>query len=696
LLAVIVALPVAVMAACVTWALQPVLYTATAILRMSAQEATLIFETADNRGSGNNFEIYKRTQRQLLKSRFVVTRALRDESLAKLPSLQNQRDPADWLELNVAVVFPDESELMFVSLTADGAEGLHQLLNGVVKAYFDEVVFAERNRKLERLNSLELAYKKAEVELRAKRTDLKQLVERVGSADAGALTVVQQNTLQQYASYQQKYAQLRFELIEAQGELELAEATATAQDDSQITISDHEMLLAMRADRECERIRAEKQQALDHIKAVRGALKEGIAQQKVAESERRLENYDLKLEARKVALRSELADYKRQYAASEIDELKRRVALLAGQEKLWQTKAHELEAEARQMGRSSIDVEMMRAEINALQEISSRLGSEAERSRVELQPDSKGSGARVTLLAEAGPARAADSKPRWSKALGAGIVGLFLPAVFIVFLDIRKSRVNGSQEISQALGLNVVGSVPLVPPRIMQHLDGPSAKHLYWRTLLSESVDSIAAVLLRGAKRNEMRVLMVSSATAGEGKTTLAANLATSIASTGVHTILVDFDLRRPALHRVFDRNLQPGINDVLRDPESLHAAIQYTEIPRLAFLPAGRWSEMGLASLAAADLKSLIDRLRTEYQFVVIDASPILPIVDTRLIAQNVDTVILSVLRDVSRIPQVRAACDLLEKFSVPIFGVVVTGSKGDAYPDSTYDSYYLKAKVV
>jgi Mrp family chromosome partitioning ATPase len=62
---------------------------------------------------------------------------------------------------------------------------------------------------------------------------------------------------------------------------------------------------------------------------------------------------------------------------------------------------------------------------------------------------------------------------------------------------------------------------------------------------------------------------------------------------------------------------------------------------------------------------------------------------VDTRLIAQNADTVIISVLRDTSRVPQVRSACEFLEKFAVPVLGVVITGSKGDAYPDSSYQQY-------
>jgi capsular exopolysaccharide synthesis family protein len=301
-------------------------------------------------------------------------------------------------------------------------------------------------------------------------------------------------------------------------------------------------------------------------------------------------------------------------------------------------------------------------------------------------------------LSEAQPARvsAIDSRSRLTKTLGIGFVWFLIPVALIVWLDARKGRISSGTEVVQGLGFSVLGAVPLVPLRVMRRLDGPSNKEKYWRALLSESVDSIAAVLLRGAKSNTLHSVMVSSANAGEGKTTLAANLATSLGGAGCRTLLVDFDLRRPALHRLFDLPLQPGLCEVLRDRTACEAAIQATRIPNLSFLAAGRCHAIGLAGLASFDLKSLFAELRDKYEFVVVDGSPILPVVDTRLIAQHVDTVVLSVLRDVSCVPQVRAAGELLRKFAIPILGVVVTGSRGDAYPGSYGGPYVVETQAV
>jgi capsular exopolysaccharide synthesis family protein len=412
-----------------------------------------------------------------------------------------------------------------------------------------------------------------------------------------------------------------------------------------------------------------------------------------------LERLHAKIEARKKELRPEIIERKRQAAATAIIDLKRKIALLTTNEAQFQKKARDLEAEVR-VRRVSNDSDDLRREIALREEVLSRLGAELERTRVELQadleltkeglePDERVSASRVRKWSKAQPARITDGKSKLTKTIATGVGSFLLPMVVVVLLEIRKARINSHDEIQRGLGLSVLGSLPLIPGAAMRNLRSTSPKQQYWRTLLAESVDSIAAVLLRGVKQNTIRKVMVSSATSGEGKTTLAANLATSLASAGHSTVLVDFDLRCPALHRVLDLNLQPGLNELLRDPKELHASLQKTQIPNLAFLAAGRWSSTGLAGLATADLKSLFKQLLVDFEFVVVDGSPILPIVDTRLIAQHVDTVIISVLRDKSRVPQVRAACELLRTFSVSILGVVMTGSFSAAYPDSKYSKY-------
>jgi capsular exopolysaccharide synthesis family protein len=698
LVIVVVALPLSAAATYAARVFMPRQYVAAAVLRIATSDKTLVFETADaNRGLGNSFDIYKRTQRQLLRSRYVLIPALRDRpdgSLAELPVFRNEPDPIAWLETHVDVLFPDDSEVMHVSLSAANPEGLDRLVNGIVEAYFDNVVHEEGKLKKQRLDSLKEAHAVYELELQEKHKSLNrlkdQLKEQLGTGDSKTLTPSQELELEQYGMLRSQANKISFELRQARAELTAREGA----NDGEIAISEFELLEAMRGDRKSQELKAFRDRAEDRLQEARKRLGPGASEQKLAPYREPVKSLDEKIETRKGELREELVERKRGAAIATIDSLKSKLSELEHQERATDSQLRALHPEARGQ-QTPFSIKQLESDVAAGHELLRFVGAEIERTRIELQPANERLSARVTLLSKANPARVADAKSRISKIIGAGIVAFLLPVALIVWLDARRRCINSGEEIVAGLGLSIIGTVPMIPSRIMRRLGGDSAKQQYWRTLLSESVDSIAAVLLRGAGASGIRVVMVSSATAGEGKTTLAANLATSLAGAGRRTVLVDFDLRRPALHRLFDLSLQPGINDLLREPDALATTIQVTEIRNLAFLAAGRWTSTGLVGLAGADLKSLFERLQAEYEFVVVDGSPILPIVDTRLIAQNVDTVVLSVIRDVSRAPLVRATCELLQKFNVPIFGVVVTGSRGDAYSDSSYQKY-ATAKAV
>jgi capsular exopolysaccharide synthesis family protein len=198
----------------------------------------------------------------------------------------------------------------------------------------------------------------------------------------------------------------------------------------------------------------------------------------------------------------------------------------------------------------------------------------------------------------------------------------------------------------------------------------------------------VAARLIRESDQDGLKLVMVSSAVAGEGKTTLAGQLALSLAQMGKKTIIVDFDLRRPAIHDVFNVPISPGVSEVLRAEVSLKDAIRATSIENLYVLSAGYWSPHRLAVLTNGVLGAMFRRLREDFNFVIVDGTPVLPVADTRFISTHCDGVVLSVIRDYSRAPLVRSAKQILESFRVRVLGTVVTGSSEDAYYAHSYHS--------
>ena len=99
-------------------------------------------------------------------------------------------------------------------------------------------------------------------------------------------------------------------------------------------------------------------------------------------------------------------------------------------------------------------------------------------------------------------------------------------------------------------------------------------KDRYWQNLMLESIDATRTMLIHAARTGSHRVVMITSAVGGEGKTSLASHLATSLARSGLRTLLIDADLRSPSIHRLFDLPLGPGLSEVLRGEVDLADAI--------------------------------------------------------------------------------------------------------------------------
>ena len=203
-------------------------YTATGLLRISRQAPFIIFPPA-HQDSEQEFETYKKTQEQLLKSRFVMLAALRKPEVAKLPDVQTVQHVADavrWLQSLVKVEFPGDAEIMTVSVTTGDPHESATLARAVVDAYFREVVEAERDQKRQRLNELDRACVEKETEIRGKLEDLKKLAETLGVSDSETLTMKQKLALEELYEYRKELRQLQAELRSFKRDLAVQKAVA--------------------------------------------------------------------------------------------------------------------------------------------------------------------------------------------------------------------------------------------------------------------------------------------------------------------------------------------------------------------------------------------------------------------------------------------------------------------------------------
>jgi len=551
------------------------------------------------------------------------------------------------------------------------------LVRAVVQAYREEVVDVEGRQKRERLSELDRVYASKETEVRAKRNDLKELAKRLGTGQEDALNLKQQNALEVYSTFRHEQMRVQFELLRANGELQAHRARLEGFDPNSVS----ELELALMADQ--DPIAKQLAQQLAWIQSdylySQSQARPGAAAPYLERYNRDYALANQQLQAQQERLREQLVMHSQLKIKEKIDELQTQIAVLKVQEEAIGEDLREAREEAERYGVQSIDVEMMRSEIEHLERVLAELASERERLRVEVNSD-----ARVVVLEQAEVPNSPDRSMRIPLTLLASLFAFCIPLVGLAFWDVRAKRINTPDDVSKRMGLTVVGAVPKIPPRVIKRLGSPTRRHQRWRMQLTESVDGIMARLLRKADLEDSRVLLVTSPVSGEAKTTLATQLAMSLVRNGHRTVLVDFDMRRPSLNNVFGVENEPGVSEVIRGDAALDEAIADTSTELLSLIPAGRWDRQAMAALARGAASGLIDRLREQFDFVLIDSAPVLPVADTRFVSQHVDVVLLSVLRDISRMPKIQAACEILAAFGVKNVETIVTGGYEQAYAKS------------
>ena len=174
-----------------------------------------------------------------------------------------------------------------------------------------------------------------------------------------------------------------------------------------------------------------------------------------------------------------------------------------------------------------------------------------------------------------------------------------------------------------------------------------------------------------------------------EGKTTVVSNLGIALAEIGSKVLLIDGDLRRPRLHKVFDQANSWGLSDVLREKNAiedlpLEALVRRTTVPRLYLLPSGTCADNIFGLLCSGRMARLLPRFRPEFDCVLVDAPPCLEFADARIMARYAEKLLLVVRADYTDKKMAQAAVRRLLLDGIPVMGVIFN------YWDPTHTDLY------
>jgi capsular exopolysaccharide synthesis family protein len=299
---------------------------------------------------------------------------------------------------------------------------------------------------------------------------------------------------------------------------------------------------------------------------------------------------------------------------------------------------------------------------------------------------------RTTMVEIMDPAKPGVRPVRPNKTLNIAlgvIIGLIVGVGLAFFIEYLDTSVKTIDDVERALQSPVLGVIPQNVGSLLQ--EGAESPH-------AEAYRVLRTNLLFSRKDDKLNTIAVVSAGAGEGKTTTVFNLATVFAQSNQRVIIVDSDLRRPALHKRFGVTNALGLTNYLLKQNQLEEVIQTSSLATLDFLPSGKLPSSSLGILSSAQMKDLITQLKQRYDFVFFDSPPIMGVSDASILASEVDMT-LQVIQ-YRRYPQpmnIRAK-QLIEKVGGNLIGIVLNNinmSQDESYYyySGYYHDYYYRS---
>jgi polysaccharide biosynthesis transport protein len=266
----------------------------------------------------------------------------------------------------------------------------------------------------------------------------------------------------------------------------------------------------------------------------------------------------------------------------------------------------------------------------------------------------------------------------------AAVLGILFGLLVVWFVEQADSTIRSGDEVRSALGLPCFALVPMMKRGILgRHRveDYVARKPL---SPYSESIRTLRAALWLGT--DPPKIVVITAARPGEGKTTTAISLARSAAMNGERVLLIDCDIRQPAVGRVFRAEGAPGVTDLLLGQAALEDILRRDHLTSLDYIPAGAAEIHSLGLFMSEAMVHLLERVRREYDLIVLDAPPALAMADARVVARLADATLLCVRwRDTPR-SVVRISLGLLEEARARVVGAALTQVDSKSHRRSGY----------
>lgn len=302
---------------------------------------------------------------------------------------------------------------------------------------------------------------------------------------------------------------------------------------------------------------------------------------------------------------------------------------------------------------------------------------------------------RIGILDAATPA--VELSGNMVKSILEGVVGGLLAGGGIIFLiALIDNRVRSIDDLNNHFEEPVVGAIPFEPslersrqPVLLQEDD---ERHTF-----AEACRNLrSSILLMDKDLSQSQIVLVTSAVPGEGKSTIAANLAIALSFAKFRVLLVDADLRRGHLARSLGLERAPGLAEMVQGEAHFQEVVQPSALAGLDFISTGQFPDRPGELLLDRKMQEFLNQSREHYDFVVIDSAPVLATDDTTSFVNRVDRILFTIRSDYSRIRQIRPAMERLKMRNAQITGLVLNfiNAREPNYYYYKYSEYYNRPR--
>lgn len=390
---------------------------------------------------------------------------------------------------------------------------------------------------------------------------------------------------------------------------------------------------------------------------------------------------------------------------SEIDKLSGRIKTdfqaASQREEMLRAALEGQKQQANKLNESAIEYSLLKRDVDTNRQLYEGLLQKLKEASVSA--GLKSSNIRVVDVARVplAPARP-DKRRNIMLALAMGLVGGVVLAFMLEAVDTTVRTPEQAQMLSNLPALGIIPATPQMRLRTqaqkaLVEKGGKEAVELVTyrrpKSDISESYRALRTAILLSASGSPPKVMLITSALPQEGKTTTSINTAVVLAQKGARVLLVDADLRRPSIHKVFNIKPKVGLSTLLTGGSKVENTITHVpQLPNLFLLPAGPPPPHPAELLGSALMKQYIEKWRQEYDHVIFDTPPALSVTDSILLSVDMDSVVLVVRSGNTTKAALRRTRELLGQVNARVLGIVVNAV--DVNSPDYYHYYYYGSK--